>query len=85
MSEVGEVVGPGTPVAVLTEMDPVLVKAAVPDHLLAEIQPASRPKSSWITDRRFVSRERSHDSRPVPTRYRGPFMSKSGWPIPANA
>ena len=39
LSEVGEVVGPGMPIAVLTEMDPVLVKAAVPDHLLPEIQP----------------------------------------------
>ncbi|MBI4772633.1 MAG: efflux RND transporter periplasmic adaptor subunit [Deltaproteobacteria bacterium] len=39
LSEVGEVVGPGTPVALLTEMDPILVKAAAPDHLLPQIHP----------------------------------------------
>ncbi|MHC4607208.1 MAG: efflux RND transporter periplasmic adaptor subunit [Planctomycetota bacterium] len=37
LSEIGEVVGPGAPVAILTEMDPILVKAAVPDNLIARV------------------------------------------------
>jgi len=37
LSEVGEIVGPGTPVAILTEMDPVVVKAAVPDNFIRKI------------------------------------------------
>ena len=37
LSEVGEVVGPGTPVAILAEIDPILVKAAVPDNLTQKI------------------------------------------------
>jgi RND family efflux transporter MFP subunit len=38
LSEVGEIVSPGMPVAVLTQMDPILVKAAVPDNLVGKIQ-----------------------------------------------
>lgn len=35
--EVEEIVSPGTPVAILTEMDPVVVKAAVPDNFIRKI------------------------------------------------
>ena len=37
LSETGEVVNPGMPVAVLTQMDPILVRAAVPDNLISRI------------------------------------------------
>ena len=37
LSEAGEIVGPGTPVAILTEMDPILVEAAVPDNFISKI------------------------------------------------
>jgi RND family efflux transporter MFP subunit len=38
LSEVGEIVSPGMPVAVLTQMDPILVKAAVPDKLMGKVK-----------------------------------------------
>ncbi len=37
LAEVGEIVGPSTPVAILTEMDPILVMAAVPDNIIRKI------------------------------------------------
>jgi membrane fusion protein (multidrug efflux system) len=41
-SEIGEVVAPGTPIAVLAEIDPALVKAAVPDTLIQKVKPGQR-------------------------------------------
>jgi RND family efflux transporter MFP subunit len=38
LTEVGEIVSPGMPVAILTQMDPILVKAAVPDNLIGKIK-----------------------------------------------
>jgi membrane fusion protein (multidrug efflux system) len=38
IAEEGEIVGPGVPVAVLTQMDPILVKAAVPDNFLSKVR-----------------------------------------------
>lgn len=38
LSEAGEIVNPGTPVYILTEMDPILVKAAVPDFFIRKIK-----------------------------------------------
>ena len=38
IAEEGEIVGPGVPVAVLTRMDPILVKAAVPDNFLSKVR-----------------------------------------------
>lgn len=40
LTEVGEVVSPGTPIGILTEMDPILVKAAVPDNIINKIRSA---------------------------------------------
>ncbi len=37
LAEEGEIVGPGTPIALLAKMDPILVKAAIPDHLIPKI------------------------------------------------
>lgn len=39
LSEIGEVVGAGAPVAILTEMDPILLKAALPDSLVPRLKP----------------------------------------------
>ena len=38
LSEVGEIVSPARPVAILTEMDPILVKASVPDNFIRKIR-----------------------------------------------
>jgi len=38
VSEEGEVVGSGNPVAILTDMDPILVKAAVPDNFIRNVR-----------------------------------------------
>lgn len=38
LAEAGEIVGPGTPIARLTEMNPILVKAAIPDHFINRVQ-----------------------------------------------
>jgi len=54
LCEVGEVVGPGTPIALLTEMDPILVKAAVPDQLLPQIHPGQTVHVE--TDQQFPTR-----------------------------
>ncbi|NIO03553.1 MAG: efflux RND transporter periplasmic adaptor subunit [Proteobacteria bacterium] len=42
LSEVGEVVAPGKTIAVLAEIDPVLVKAAVPDSLIQRVKTGQR-------------------------------------------
>jgi len=38
LSEVGEIVSPAKPIAILTEMDPILVKASVPDNFIRKIR-----------------------------------------------
>jgi membrane fusion protein (multidrug efflux system) len=38
LTEVGEIVGAGTPLAILAEIDPVVVKAAVPDNFIRKIR-----------------------------------------------
>ncbi|MFC1532174.1 efflux RND transporter periplasmic adaptor subunit [Thermodesulfobacteriota bacterium] len=42
LHEPGEVVAMGNPVAVLTDMDPIIVKAAVPDNMIREIRNARK-------------------------------------------
>lgn len=38
LSEVGEVVSPGSPIAILAEIDPILVKASVPDNFIRKVK-----------------------------------------------
>ena len=38
LSEVGEIISPAMPVAILTEMEPILVKASVPDNFIQKIR-----------------------------------------------
>lgn len=40
LSEVGEIVSPANPIGILTEMNPILVKAAVPDTVINTIRSA---------------------------------------------
>lgn len=55
LAEEGEVVGPGTPIALLAEMDPILVKAAIPDHLIPKINVGDTAvtKVDWDSNKRF--------------------------------
>lgn len=38
ISEVGEIISPAMPIAILTEMEPILVKASVPDNFIRKIK-----------------------------------------------
>ena len=55
LAEEGEVVGTGTPIALLAEMDPILVKAAIPDHLIPKINRGDTLgiKVDWAPRKRF--------------------------------
>ncbi|MBN1850961.1 MAG: efflux RND transporter periplasmic adaptor subunit [Deltaproteobacteria bacterium] len=54
-AEEGEVVGAGIPIALLAEMDPILVKAAIPDYLIPKIHVGDDAviKVDWEPGRRF--------------------------------
>ena len=55
LAEEGEVVGPGAPIALLAEMDPILVKAAIPDHMITKINVGDTAivKVDWDPQRHF--------------------------------
>ena len=42
LSEAGEIVSPGRLIAILAEIDPILVKAAVPDNLIQKVKKGQR-------------------------------------------
>ena len=56
LAEDGEVVGAGTPIALLAETDPILVKVAIPDHLLPEIKLGDKTAIAvgWAPGERFT-------------------------------
>lgn len=56
LAEKGEVVGPGTPIALLAEMDPIVVKVAIPDHLIPKINmgDAALIKVDWNPNTHFI-------------------------------
>lgn len=55
LAEVGEVVGPGTPIALMAELDPILVKVAIPDYLIPKVKVGDTAiiKVDWEPDRQF--------------------------------
>ena len=56
LAEEGEVIGAGTPFALLGETDPILVKAAVPDRLLPRIKAGDTAviRVDWEPDRQYT-------------------------------
>jgi RND family efflux transporter MFP subunit len=56
--EEGEVVGAGTPIALLAEMDPILVKASIPDHLIRKVSVGDSAiiRADWAPDDSFSGR-----------------------------
>jgi RND family efflux transporter MFP subunit len=56
LGEDGEVVAAGTPIALLAETDPILVKVAIPDHLLPDIKLGDKASVAvdWAPGKRFT-------------------------------